>query len=61
MKKQFCVTAVYKIVYLLGDPRTAFAPLCFHSMMLPVMYLSLASVGNRGMLGCGARYYVVTE
>ena len=36
MKKQFCVTAVYKIMYLLAAPRTAFAFSCFHPIMLPV-------------------------
>jgi hypothetical protein len=57
MKKQFPVTAVCKITYLLAIPRTAFAFSCFHSMMLSVMYLSLASVGNRGMSCCSAWCY----
>ena len=61
MKKQFSVAAVYKILYLLAVPCTAFALSWFHFMMLSVTYLSLASVGNRGILGCGAWYYVVTE
>jgi hypothetical protein len=61
MKKRFCVTAVYNIMYLIAVPCTAFALLCFLSMMLSVMYLSLAAVGNRRMLCCGAWCYVVTE
>lgn len=40
---------MYKIIYLLAVPRTAFVLSCFHSKMLSFMYLSLASVGNRGM------------
>jgi len=30
-------------------------------MMLSVIYLSLASLGNRSMLGCDAKGYVVTR
>ena len=60
MKKQFSVIAVYKIMYLLAVPCTAFAFSCFRFMMLSFMYMS-ASVGNRGMLGCSAWCYVVTK
>jgi hypothetical protein len=46
---------------LLAVPRTAFALSCFHFMMLSVTCLSLASVGNRSMLCCGAWRYNATE
>ena len=55
------LTAVYKIMYLLAVPCTAFALSCIHSLLLSVTYLSLASLGNRGMLCCGAWCCVVTE